>query len=171
MCEFIKTNFTLDNIEKISNIIIALLTLILGYYVFIYQRHKDKIDRKSQWLKDLIIEPKLATVDEFYSNISKLKSKINTNELTDEEKINIINDIKFQSSNFRKNFLTYLQFLAPALYEKLQINIDILTDELTDVISNDELKLCNEKTFEREITNRISNSQSYILQQLFEYQG
>lgn len=171
MCEIFKTYFTLDNIEKIANVIIALLTLILGYYVFVYQRKKDKIDRKSQWLKDLIIEPKLGKIDEFYSNISTLKSKIKTNDLTDDEKIDIINEIKLHSSNFRKNFLTYLQFLAPTLYVKLQINIDNLTDELTDVISNDELKLCNEKTYEREITNRISNSHSYILQQLFEYQG
>jgi hypothetical protein len=171
MCEFFKTYFTLDNFEKISNVIIAFLTLLLGFYVFVYQRIKDKKDRRSQWLKDLIIEPKLANIDEFYSNIGSLKLKINTNELTEVQKIEIISEIKFNSSNFRKNFLIYLQFLAPTLHINLQTNIDKLTDELTDVISNDELKLYNEKTYEREINNRISNSHSYILQQLFEYHG
>lgn len=169
MYEILCSNLTLDNIEKISNIIIALLTLIMGFYIFIYQRNKDKKDRKSQWVKDLIIQPKFGTIDIFFYNIENLKSKIESNELDELEKIEIIKDLKVHASNFRKNFITYFLHLAPKLHDSLQNNIDNLIDELTIVISNDEFKLCNEITYNREIVKRITDSQSYVLQILFEY--
>ena len=36
----------LQTFGTISNIIIAILTLVLGYYVFIYQRNQDKLAAK-----------------------------------------------------------------------------------------------------------------------------
>lgn len=171
MCEYLNTNFTLDNLEKIANIIIAFLTLILAFYVFVYQKRKDKSDRKVQWLKDLIIEPKLKEIGVFYDGISTLKSEIKTNDLDEDEKIRIIGKVKKGASDFRKNFLATLQHLAPVLHKSIQDNIDKLTDDLTNAISNDELKLCNEKTYEREIVEKIQNSHSFVLKKIFEYNG
>lgn len=171
MCEYLKTNFTLDNLEKISNIIIAILTLVLAYYVFVFQKRKDKSDRKVQWFKDLIIEPKLKEVGNFYDGISKLKSEIKTNEIDEDEKIRIIGNVKKGASDFRKHFLATLQHIAPSLHKNIQDNIDKLTDDLTNAISNDELKLCNEKTYEREIAEKIQNSHSFVLKEIFEYNG
>jgi peptide chain release factor 1 len=56
-------------------------------------------------------------------------------------------------------------------YKSIILNIDTLTDELTNVISNDEFKLCNSKTYEREIHTRIQNSDKYVLNQIFNYRG
>ncbi len=171
MCEYLETDSTLDNLEKISNIIIAFLTLILAFYVFVYQKRKDKSDRRVQWLKDLIIEPKLNEVAAFYDLISTLKSEIKSNDLDEDEKVRIIGKIKKGASDFRKSFLASLQYLAPVLHKNIQDDLDKLTDDLTNAISNDELKLCNAKTYEREIAEKIQNSHSFVLKQIFEYNG
>lgn len=171
MCETLCIKFDLENIEKIANIIIAFLTLFLAFYVFVYQKRKDKKDKKIQWFKDLIIQPKLDEVNNFYDGISTLKSEIKSNELSEEEKGKIIADIKKKASDFRKNVLVIIQNLTPDLFKSIQENIDKLIDDLTQAISNDELKLCNEKTYEREIAQKIQDSYRFVLQQIFEYNG
>lgn len=171
MCVKSNIDLTLENLEKIANIIIAILTLVLAFYVFVYQKQKDKRDRKVQWLKDLIIVPKLDEIEIFYNGISNLKLEIKTNDLNEIEKIRIINKVKKFASEFRKNFIASLQHLAPLLFTNIQENIDKLTDDLTNAITNDELKLCNEKTYNREIYAKIQSSYSSVLKQIFEYQG
>ncbi len=171
MCVTLCIDFSLDNIEKIANIIIALLTLVLGCYVFVYQKVKDKNDRRIQWFKDLVIQPKLDEVNKFYKNVSTLKTEIKSNDLSEEEKIAVITKVKKEASDFRKNFLSVIQNLTPDLYKSIQENIDKLTDDLTTAISNDELKLCNEKTYEREIAQKIQDSHSFVLKQIFEFNG
>ena len=171
MCVTLCIDFSLDNIEKIANIIIALLTLVLGCYVFVYQKVKDKNDRRIQWFKDLVIQPKLDEVNKFYKNVSTLKTEIKSNDLSEEEKIAVITKVKKEASDFRKNFLSVIQNLTPDLYKSIHENIDKLTDDLTTAISNDELKLCNEKTYEREIAQKIQDSHSFVLKQIFEFNG
>lgn len=171
MCVTLCIDFSLDNIEKIANIIIALLTLVLGCYVFVYQKVKDKNDRRIQWFKDLVIQPKLDEVNKFYDSVSTLKTEIKSNDLSEEEKIAVITKVKKEASDFRKNFLSVIQNLTPDLYKSIQENIDKLTDDLTTAISNDELKLCNEKTYEREIAQKIQDSHSFVLKQIFEFNG
>lgn len=171
MCETQCIEFNLDNLEKFANIIIASLTLVLAYYIFVYQRKKDKTDRKIQWFKELIIQPRLNEVNIFFDEISKLKSEIKSNDLDETEKDKLIAEIKKLASNFRKNFLIIIQNITPTLFASLQENIDKLTDDLTQAISNDELKLCNEKTYEREIAIKIQDTHSLVLKKIFEYEG
>jgi hypothetical protein len=171
MCETQCINFNLDSLEKIANIIIASLTLCLAYYIFVYQRKKDKTDRKIQWFKELIIQPRLNEVNIFFDEISKLKLEIKSNDLTDSDKDILIKKIKSLASSFRKNFLIVIQNLTPTLFSNLQKSIDKLTDDLTQAISNDELKLCNENTYEREIGIKIQDTHSFVLKQIFEYEG
>ena len=81
------------------------------------------------------------------------------------------NKIKNEQTILRKSFLDIIQDITPELHKKIILNIDTLTDELTNVISNDEFKLCNSKTYEREIHTRIQNSDKYVLNQIFNYRG
>ena len=83
----------------------------------------------------------------------------------------LINKIKNEQTILRKSFLDIIQDITPELHKKIILNIDTLTDELTNVISNDEFKLCNSKTYEREIHTRIQNSDKYVLNQIFNYRG
>jgi site-specific DNA-adenine methylase len=71
----------------------------------------------------------------------------------------------------RKSFLDIIQDLTPNLYNDIIKNIDELTDHLTNTISNDELKLCNEKTYEREVHSKIQESNKFILKTIFNYNG
>ena len=77
-----------DNIEKLSNIanvIIALLTLFLGLYVFFYQNKKDKKDKNIQLLKDLIITPKMEVIEKYFDEISSLRERIKSDSLNNNE--------------------------------------------------------------------------------------
>jgi hypothetical protein len=162
---------TLEIFEKIATIVIALATLFLGFYVFIYQKKKDQQANRLQWFKELIIQPKLNDVRQFYENLFGIKSRITKNDLTESEKIEIISFIKNEQMKLRKSFLDIIQDLTPNLYNDIIKNIDELTDHLTNTISNDELKLCNEKTYEREVHSKIQESNKFILKTIFNYNG
>lgn len=137
-----------DNIEKLSNIanvIIALLTLFLGLYVFFYQNKKDKKDKNIQLLKDLIITPKMEVIEKYFDEISSLRERIKSDSLNNNEKMELISFTKEQSSYIRMNFLIFIQKIAPLLHKNISDKIDFLTDNLTETLSNDEHKLCNKK--------------------------
>ena len=163
-----------DNIEKLSNIanvIIALLTLFLGLYVFFYQNKKDKKDKNIQLLKDLIITPKMEIIEKYFDEISSLRERIKSDSIDDKERIELISFTKEQSSYIRKNFLIFIQKIAPLLHKNISDKIDFLTDNLTETLSNDEHKLCNEKTYERLINQKILETHSFILEEIFKYEG
>lgn len=189
----LKPSFGINEIGSIANSMIAILTLILAFYIFVYQRNKDKKDLivqkekdkkdevktlliqkqniKLQWFKNIIIEPKIEKVFLFYDNIRALKNKINSNELSEDDKMCLLQYIKKEHSVFRKSFLELLRFISPNLFATLYQNINKLIDGLIDVISDDELKLNNLKTYEREITTRIQGSYDNFLTQIFNYNG
>ena len=163
-----------DNIEKLSNIanvIIALLTLFLGLYVFFYQNKKDKKDKNIQLLKDLIITPKMEVIEKYFDEISSLRERIKSDSIDDKERIELISFTKEQSSYIRKNFLIFIQKIAPLLHKNISDKIDFLTDNLTETLSNDEHKLCNEKTYERLINQKILETHSFVLEEIFKYEG
>ena len=124
-----------DNIEKLSNIanvIIALLTLFLGLYVFFYQNKKDKKDKNIQLLKDLIITPKMEVIEKYFDEISSLRERIKSDSIDDKERIELISFTKEQSSYIRKNFLIFIQKIAPLLHKNISNKIESLTDNLTE---------------------------------------
>ena len=163
-----------DNIEKLSNIanvFIALLTFFLGSYIFLYQNKKDKKDKNIQLLKDLIITPKMEVIEKYFDEISSLRERIKSDSIDDKERIELISFTKEQSSYIRKNFLIFIQKIAPLLHKNISDKIDFLTDNLTETLSNDEHKLCNEKTYERLINQKILETHSFILEEIFKYEG
>jgi len=171
-----------SSIESIASIIIASLTLILAWYVFVYQRENDNENKiqaqnlhrsniKLQWFKEIIIQPKLNLLFEFYERLQGLKTMLNKSELDEEKKIEIINFIKLEQSKLRKGFLDLIQHVDIELHNKLAVNIDKLTDHLTNCVSNDEHKLNNSKTYEREINSKLLASYNNVLSEIFNYCG
>lgn len=167
---------------SLANIIIALLTLILGWYVFICQKEKDNENKietlqlhrkniKLQWFKEIIIQPKLQLMFDFFEALQELKTMLNKSDIDENKKIKIINYIKLEQSKLRKGFLDLIQNVDVELYNKLAINIDTLTDHLTNCVSNDEYKLNNIKTYEREINSKILASYNDVLSKIFNYCG
>ena len=176
------SGFSISDIADICNIFITFLTFALAYYVFVYQKAKDNKDilraaeltkktNKLQWFKELIIQPKINEVYIFYDQIRNLKNRINSNDLSDDQKIDLINFIKNEQSKLRKSFVDTLQLITPELFENISNNLDSLTDALTIAISNDELKLSNPKTYEKEIGSKIQYSYNKFFAIIFEYEG
>ena len=124
-----------DNIEKLSNIanvIIALLTLFLGLYVFFYQNKKDKKDKNIQLLKDLIITPKMEVIEKYFDEISSLRERIKSDSLNNNEKMELISFTKEQSSYIRMNFLIFIQKIAPLLHKNISDKSDFLKEKLNE---------------------------------------
>lgn len=167
--------FIWENIEKISsvaNVIITLLALVLTYYVFVYQKGKDRKAQKIQWFKELIILPRLDKIDSTFKKIEqKLKEEIDCSDLDQDKKDTLISHIKEKAATFRKDFLVLIQQIEPSLYKLMQTYLDELVDKLTEAISNDELKLNNNQTFEREVNQNIQEAYGKILNAIFDYKG
>ena len=100
-----------------------------------------------------------------------MKEKIKTSDLNEDQKIKLINFIKAEQSNLRKEFLDLIQFISPELYDNLTSTLDKLTDSLTESISDDELKLNNAKTYDRVVTKKVQSSYSIFLSFIYNYDG
>lgn len=161
----------LDNLDKISSIITSLISLGLAYYVFVYQKDREEKTLKLQWFKELIIQPRLQHVFDYFEQFSVLQEKIKSNDLSEEERFELITFVKKKQANFRKEFLDIVQNVNKNLFDTLLKGVDDLTDHLVEVISNDELKLRNERTFEREVKNKITETYNKFLSTLLNYSG
>lgn len=174
--------FTLSDIADWAQVIIALVNLFLAGYLIVYQIGKDKkIDNdtaklneqsiKLQWFKELIVQPNMAGIMKFYSNLHTINSKIKSNDLTDSEKQDINEFVKAELSKLRKSFVDVLFLIDKPFAQQLMANLDELVDGITNVIFNDELKLKNPQVYEKNIGSKISASKNKVISQLYNYRG
>ena len=161
----------LDIVVDISNILIGLCTIYLAYYVFVYQKSKDKKDNRLQWVKELVITPRFEYVTSFYNKLYALKGRFKNSDLTEEEKIDILDFTKAEFYFFRESFIGLLQFVEPDLYVSLCNNIEGLIDNLTNVVDNDELKLNKENVYNANFKKNIDKSYEMTIKTLFSYDG
>lgn len=173
---------SLSDLADWSQVLIALVNLFLAGYVIFYQIKKDeKSDNdtaklneqniKLQWFKELVVQPNMIGIIEFYSNLNTIDTKINSNDLTDEEKENINEFVKSELSKLRKSFVDVLYLVDKNFAEQLMTNLDELIDGITNSIFNDELKLKNPVVYEKNIGSKISISKNKVIAQLYNYKG
>ncbi len=189
----INNGFSISDAADIANLIIAAFTLGLAYYIFVYQREKDKKDKvereekeqankietlllqeqniKLQWFKELVVQPHLTDINKFYSSLHTLESKITTNTLSEDKKFELIEFIKLEQSEIRKTFVDVLHGVNKHLYESVINNLDKLTDEITNTIFNDGLNLTHKPTYEKEIGSKITYSRNDLLSRIYNYKG
>lgn len=185
--------FSISDASDIANLIIAAFTLGLGYYIFVYQREKDKKDKvereekeqsnkietlllqeqniKLQWFKELVIQPHLSDINNFYSSLHTLEQKITTNTLTEDKKFELIDFIKLEQSALRKTFVDVLHGVDSKLHDAVLTNFDNLTDEITNTIFNDGFNLTHKPTYEKEIGSKITYSRNDLLSKIYNYKG
>lgn len=161
----------LDIAVDISNVIIGVCTLFLAFYIFVYQKRKDKNDAKLQWIKELIINPRFEYVVNFYKNIYALKGKFINSDLSEQEKIEILDLTKSEFYTFRDSFIGLLQYAEPNLHNNLHRNIETLIDNLAIVVDNDELKLNIENVYNDNFKKCIDKSYELTIKALFSYNG
>lgn len=173
---------SLSDLADWSQVLIALVNLFLAGYVIFYQIKKDKKSDndtaklneqniKLQWFKELVVQPNMIGIIEFYSNLNTIDTKINSNDLTDEEKENINEFVKSELSKLRKSFVDVLYLVDKNFAEQLMTNLDELIDGITNSIFNDELKLKNPVVYEKNIGSKISISKNKVIAQLYNYKG
>jgi hypothetical protein len=128
-----------------ASLLIALFNIFLAYYIFVYQRKKDKDDRASMtrqirqnvrldWLKLLIIEPHVDTIHSFFRTIEDILQPMRKGYLSSEEKNRIINDLGQKFNQFDSQVISLL-FVADDNFGKInQDLLDKLRDGLTESI-------------------------------------
>lgn len=174
--------FTLSDGADWAQVIIAFANLILAGYVIIYQIGKDrKIENgtaklneqniKLQWFKELVVQPNMEAITNFYTNLHTIDTKINSNDLTVDEKQDINEFVKAELSKLRKSFIDVVFFIDRPLSEQLMANLDELVDGITNAIFNDELKLKKPEVYEKNIGSKISASKNKIIALLYNYKG
>lgn len=189
----INFDLAMSDIADVANIIIAVATLLLGYYIFIYQRRKDKKDKEEaeekdqdnkqenlrlqeqniriQWFKELIIQPHLSNVNGFYDCLYTLESQIKHSPLNEDDKQELNSFIKQELSFLRKTFVDVLIGIDRKLYDEIITNLDNLIDSITRAIFNENLDLTDKNTFEKEINSRISYSRNDLIKNIYNYKG
>lgn len=186
-------DWAISNIADIANIIIAAATLFLAFYIFIYQRQKDKKDKveqerkeqsnkiealqfqeqniKLQWFKELIIQPHLLEINNYYKSLHSLEQRITSVTLSEEEKLILSDFIKVAQSHLRRTFVDVLRGVNIKMYNDVIENLDNLTGEITNIIFNDGFDLSHKPTYEKEIGSKITYSRNDLISKIYNYKG
>lgn len=173
---------SLSDFSDLSQVIIASANLFLAAYLLLYQLRKDKKtdsetarlneqNIKLQWFKELVIQPNIPAINSFYSNLSTIKSLLTTDDISISQKEQINDFIKNEMSTLRKVVVDVMLGIDKPFYDELLENIDELTDDLTNSIFNDDLKLNRESVYEKQIGSKISYSKNKLIAQLYNYKG
>jgi len=182
LCCNTANSFSLSDVSDLSQVLIAIANIFLAGYVLFYQIRKDKKtdnetaklneqNIKLQWFKELIVQPNMDTIALFYSNLHSIKDKINSNDLTIEEKEDINNFVKAELAKLRKSFVDVMQLVDKKYADLLLKNLDELVDGITNAIFNNELKLKVSSVYEKNIGSKISYSKNNLISQLYNYKG
>jgi hypothetical protein len=192
-CCNIDNIWQISDIADISNIIIAIVNLFLAGYVFVYQRNKDKVDSakqfqkeidekkdaislqeqniRLQWFKELIIQPHIAEINLFYTNLYSIEKKLNVNTISDDLKIETSEFVKANGAELRKSFIDILLSVSPVIHSDIKNNIDNLVDKITTKIFNAGLNLNDKITFDSEIGTLISYSHNDLISKIYSVKG
>jgi hypothetical protein len=172
----------LDALSKIAEVVIGAATFILGVYVLLYQKHKDKKtdsntahlneqNRKLQWFKELIVQPNMRAIEDCYINLKTIDAKIISSKLTDSDRIDIAAFVKAESSRLWKVFMDVVMQVDKDFFLELKANLDMLADGITEAIFNDTLDLHQPLIYEKEIGSKISDSKKKLFAQIYNYKG
>lgn len=173
---------SLSDLSDIAQVIIALINIILAIYIFIYQRIQNSKNElhttelyeqniKLQWFKEIIIQPNIKHLYIFFENLEKIKDIVNSDNLNEDEIIQMNAYIKDEAKKFRKKFNDVILHVDEEMYKNIKTKIEDLVTKLTTVISDDEYKLTNLKTIEREILEPINYAQNEVVSIVFKYKG
>lgn len=180
-CSF-ETGLELSDFADLSQVIIAVINLFLAFYLLVYEKRKDskndnqasllnKQNIRLQWFKDLIIQPNISKVNDFYDNLFLLKNRVQVTTFTQSEKIVVNNEVKDGMASLRKSFIDIITPIDRPLSNDLLANVDDLVDKITEALFNTSINLCVDSEYERHIENRISNSKNTFIAKLFSYEG
>ena len=165
----------LDNIYKVSMIIISACNLIFAFYLFYYnkkenKKKEEKVERKTL-LNNLVLRYKLSEFYLFYNSLLKESSNLLLKDDISLDDKKIILDDKYSDifSDFRLSFIESLGAIDE-LYEKVLSIADNLQSVLSQNLFDEGVNLNVKEKYKELIENPIANAQREILSALYQYE-
>lgn len=166
----------LDNIYKVSMIIISACNLIFAFYLFYYnkkenKKKEEKVERKTL-LNNLVLRYKLSEFYLFYNSLLKESSNLLLKDDISLDDKKIILDDKYSDifSDFRLSFIESLGAIDELLYEKVLSIADNLQSVLSQNLFDEGVNLNVKEKYKELIENPIANAQREILSALYQYE-
>lgn len=165
----------LDNICSVASIIIAIANVVLIIFIFRHNNKKDDSDkektRRQHLLKTLVLDYNMSKFYSFYQEIHKETNALLANNLSNEDKSRINENIKEKAVELRQNFIDMFLAIDDNLYKMLLSKIDELIDSLTNTIFDEGINLAFKPKYDEEVSKRIRESKTAIIGVLFAYTG
>lgn len=172
--------FNLTEFSELANVIIAAGNLIIVTFLTYYTLKKDKKTEnknallndqsiKLQWIKDLIIQPNINLIYDFYNNVEDNFCNTNFTKLTNEDKLKLSDIIKFEQLKLMRSFVDIISHINFSFHIELKNNIDDLIDVICEVIINTNLNLETQIIHKEEIRIKIKNSKGNFFSLLYNY--
>ena len=159
----------LDTLSKISDIVIAILTLLFSifvfYFTFLKEKKNIKYDKKIDFFKTIILS-NMTYLFNFYHQILFLSKDLKTREITDAEKMALNDLMQDELKNFRLNFYDLIITYDNNFYNFIKNESDGLIDIITNNIFNDSGPLT--LNYEDKIESPVLFSRQKIILKIFE---
>lgn len=141
----------------VANITLAVVTVALSIYVFVYQRKKDKKDHATiinqmkssirlEMYKLLIVEPNVNNIHDFFQNVNRAFQILNNVSITQ----GLINaaqsSMDTHCNDFEENFLELLDGVDKNFYNKMLGLLDKFRDEISNELNELQIGSVNNVT-------------------------
>ena len=176
--------FTLDfpEFSDFLRTIVSITNLLIVVYVFTYTRNKDKNEIKRnqkledqkitlQWFKELILQPNLPAINQFYDNITIILNKLPHAGIQNMDLIKISRDVKAEQAKIRKSFVDLLRIADFELERSIKANLDNLIGTLDTTIFDKGINFSHLPAFEKEIISKVIYSKNDLISTIYGYKG
>lgn len=166
---------TLDNSCKVATVLIALANILWIIYVFFQNikntNEKDERLRKLSLLKTLVLDYNMKAFYDYFADVNEITSKLKQNNLSNDQKKDINNDIIERERKFENEFLDVLLAINKNLYTQLQTLADGMVDHFTNSIFDPGINLYVEDKFNDLIETKLIETKREMIKALFSYKG
>ncbi|MGD2034990.1 MAG: hypothetical protein PVF73_08035 [Bacteroidales bacterium] len=166
---------TLEHIYSAATVVIAIVNLILIFYIFLKSNRKDdstnEKKRRIALLKTLVLDCNIDKFYEFFKNVCSKTKMLNSSNLSLEDKVKINDELKDLATEFRQSFIDLFIAIDNSLYNEILEKTDSLIDGLTNTIFDEGINLSHNPKFEETVTKEIRISKTEIIRTMFSYSG
>jgi hypothetical protein len=181
-CCHCDSNDPLLSVSDITNIFIALANLALLYYVFVYQKQKDRADKLERqvssdqeinlnWFKELIIAPNIQKIYAFFEELNTTSQVLRKSGLTIAERQSVDKKIKEIFSTFNRSFIGLLFSVNVDFAESNKKILDNLQAHLITKTFEENLALTVENIFKENFENPILEAHKDVISNIHHFKG
>ncbi len=163
---------TPSDAADLAQVIIAIANIMLAIFLFLRQVIKDGDDIKLNWFKELVIQPNIDEIKNYFIALHKIQDTIVPSPIDDAERQEIENTLWSERDKINRSFITVLNGIDPKFADNCRDEITKVTKEIIKVLINrNELKINEIKNYENYIGEKIKDLHSYIIASIYKYKG